>query len=282
MNKRELLSLLDHLEVKPSRRMGQNFLVDDNLRRAILRDFEPRRGERVLEIGPGTGELTEGLLAAGCMVTAVEMDRRLCGWLRRKFADNPSLRLVQGDACNLDYVSLLGVQDYRCLANLPYAITTPWIMRMLRLKNPPRSMDLLIQKELAERLVAAPSTKQYGGLTAALSLLYQTELRRRVPPEVFYPPPEVASACVRLRYAPLLEKPDDIEGTNYVFALIRCSFSQRRKQLAKLLAPTFVESAAAAAEALSRIGVSPSARAEELSPHDFLDLAKEISTKNSS
>ncbi len=273
MNKKELKDLLDQLGIHPSRQLGQNFLLDRNLLEAIIRDFDPQPGEPVLEIGAGAGGVTEYLVEAGCQVTAVEIDHRLCPWLREKFAECDNLRIIEGDACKVDYQALFTDRPYRCLANLPYAITSPWLMRMVREKNPPRSMNLLVQKELGERITAQPRSKQYGGLTVAVRLFYQTKLVRKVPANVFFPNPSVESACVHLYHSPLQEDINE-RCREYFFSLVRLAFSQRRKQLIKLLAPQFSRTVQSLPEILRNLGFASTVRAEELAPKDFLALAR--------
>ena len=153
MTKKELLAVLAELDLHPSRRLGQSFMVDPNMLDAIVRDAAPVAGEAVLEIGPGLGALTRRLLAAGCRVTAVELDRRLAAYLRRTFADSPGFRLVEGDACRLDLGSLMG-EAYRCVSNLPYASSSVILVRLAAADPPPLEIVALLQKEMAARLAA--------------------------------------------------------------------------------------------------------------------------------
>ena len=196
MTLQELRAVLAELELHPSRKLGQNFLVDGNLRRWILGDAAPRAGELVIEIGPGLGALTEPLLAAGVDLIAIEFDRRLADYLARRLGGHPNLRLLAGDAVVTDYDALTADRTWRLIANLPYAISGPLLGRCAALANPPAAVHVLVQRELGERLAAEPATKAYGALSVRTQLAYTVERRRLVPPSVFWPQPEIESAIV--------------------------------------------------------------------------------------
>jgi len=269
MTKRELLDLLAELGIHPRRRLGQNFLIDANMLAAMVRLAGPRRGERILEIGPGAGVLTRLLLEAGCRVTAVEVDPRLAAYLRREFAGVGGFELVEADACSLDYDSLIPAEPYRCLANLPYRISSVLLATFARLANPPRELFILLQRETAERLTAASGTREYGALTVRVRLAYDVEVLRRLPSAVFYPAPEVESAYVRLALRPDRPPPATL---GRIDRLLRLAFAQRRKRLAKLVAAGGFGSEAVLT-ALASLGVSVDARAEDVSPGGYLALA---------
>lgn len=272
MNKSELCALLTELGVHPSRKLGQNFLLDPNLLDALVKSAELQPGERILEIGPGTGVLTSRLLAAGCEVTAVELDWRLAAYIERSYGHlAPRFRLIQGDACKQDYDALMGAEPYRCVANLPYSCSSPFLATMASLANPPRELHVLLQKEMADRLTAAPRSKDYGVLTVRLALRYEMTLIRTVAPEVFFPPPEVMSAFVRLRLRP--ERPSP-EQWAVATRLATLAFSQRRKQARRLLSTAYPT--AAVAKAFATLGLAEGARAEDITPAQFLQLAAEL------
>ncbi len=266
--KSELLSVLQQLGVHPSRRLGQNFLVDHNLLLALVRDASPQAGERVLEVGPGLGVLTSQLLAAGAEVTAVEIDHRLAQWLREHFGEHGCFHLLEGDACKLDYDLVMGREPYRCIANLPYAASSVLICRLLDQARPPTAMFLLLQREMAERLAGAPRTKQYGALSVQVQLLYEVRILRRIPPNVFFPPPEVESVYVSLTLRPDLAPAERLLRARH---LARTGFAQRRKRLLKVLGPELA--ADLAGPVLAELGFSADARAEELPPSAYLELA---------
>ena len=271
MTKTELMPLLESLGLHPSRRLGQNFLVDPNLLASLVRDAAPQAGETILEIGPGPGILTRPLLAAGVKLTSIELDHRFATYLRDALANQTSFRLIEADACDLDFDALMGPGPYRCIANLPYAISTTVLTRLAAAVNPPTACFVLLQKEMADRLAAKPGTKAYGAPTVQLQLLYAVQIRRRVSPAVFFPPPEVESAFVQFTRRP--DAPP-LALRHCCRDLARLGFGQRRKQFAKLLATRFP--AAAVAAAIKAAGGTPETRAEALSPAQFVRLAEAL------
>ena len=272
MNKSELLALIAELGLHPSRRLGQNFLLDGNLLSALVRDAELRPGERVLEVGPGTGALTAALLAAGCLVTAIELDHRLAEYVVSRFGrDSAHFRLLQGDACRMDIDTIMGAEPYRCVANLPYSCSSPFLAGMATLNNPPTAMHVLLQKEMADRLTARPGTKDYGVLTVRLALRYDAAMLRIIPPNVFFPAPEVTSAYVRLTLRPDAPEP---EIRKLASTLAGEVFAQRRKKSFRRLTDRYPEERVAAAFAAA--GLAPDARADDIPPAAFVTLARFI------
>ena len=269
MNKKELIGILNELGMRPGRGLGQNFLIDGNLLDAIARINAPASGEDILEVGPGFGALTARLLASGAHVTAIEFDRRLAEYLRRHLACE-NLRLVEADACKVDYAQLFPNGNFRAIANLPYSISSVFIARMLELENPPERMFFMLQREMGERLAALPGTKAYGALSVRVQLDYAVRIERIVPPEVFYPPPKVESALVEFRrdrkFALNNLQRDKLRG------IVNSAFAQRRKQLGKVLGGVYGRELAA--EALRAAGIPPETRPDKLSVADYLRLAK--------
>ncbi len=268
MNKSDLLEKLAGLGMRPGRGLGQNFLLDGNLLDYIVRQAAPEPGETVLEVGPGFGSLTERLLATGAEVYAVEFDHRVCADLRRTHAE-PNFHLTEGDGCRVDYAALLPQnQDFRAIANLPYAVSSVLIARFLELARPPKQMIFMLQKEMGERLAAQPGKGSYGALSVRVQQLYEVRILRIVPPEVFYPAPGVDSALVQfdLKSGPL---PDN-EMRRGVEKLVKLVFANRRKQMGKVLKQHYDE--AAIREALARIGVSWEVRPERLTVEQFETL----------
>lgn len=269
MRKSDLLPILEKLDLHPSRALGQNFLVDENCLEALVAAAKPIAGEEILEIGPGTGTLTERLLAAGCQVTAIEFDSRLYSFLCEKYAGETRLRLIHADACRVDYSELFPAEHpFRVIANLPYSCASPLLAKLADLENPPRALHVLLQLEMAERLTAAVGTKQYGSLTVRLALRYGSSIARRVPRGVFFPPPEIDSAFLRMERLPQ-EPPRDL--LKRADALVNAAFAQRRKQARRLLAqvaPTVDWNIA-----LTRLGLPETARAEDISPEQYLEMA---------
>ena len=232
MNKKELISALNALDMRPGRGLGQNFLLDGNLLEFIVRASGLAEGDSVLEVGPGFGALTEKLLAHGGKVIAVEFDHRLAEYLRKKF-DGKNLNLIEADACRVDFAAIFGEKPFKAIANLPYAISTVFIAKLLDSAVSPASMLFMLQKEMGERLAAAPGTKAYGALSVRCQLCYDVSIVRIVPPEVFFPPPEVDSALVKFVRHDRFDLGNGIGRC--VAGIVKLAFSQRRKQLGKLL-----------------------------------------------
>ncbi len=271
MTKTELLHLLTRLDLQPSRRLGQNFLIDQNLLEAMVRLAAPKPGESILEVGPGTGVLTRHLLAAGSNVTAVEFDHRLAAYLRDEFQEAGNFRLVEADACRLNYDDLMGPDPYRCIANLPYAASSVLLANFLALCNPPVEMFVLLQREMAERLAAPPATKDYGALSVRIQMIYQVAIARRVPPSVFFPPPAVESAYVHLRLRDTLPT---LEFRKSAATIVRAAFSQRRKKLINLLKPH--ADAGRLERCFSDLGLPDDVRAEAVSVPIFQQLVEAL------
>ena len=256
----EVRQRLAELEIRPSKALGQNFLIDGNILQIILREADVRRDEIVLEIGPGLGMLTEELLDCAKEVVAVEKDLRLCDYLRRKF---PELDLIEGDAVEVPLPRFDKV-----VANLPYSISTPILERFVEGEAKPRAIVVTLQREVAQRLAAQPSTKDYGALTLFTQLHYHVTVVHIVSPSCFFPAPQVESAIVALnRRGPRVK----LESSAPFHEIVRLGFNQRRKMLHKLLAEfDKVDTAFVAAS------VPSSARAEELSLDQWIKLANAL------
>lgn len=235
----EIRSHLDRLSLRPSRRLGQNFLHDQNVARLIVELAEIRPDDHVLEIGPGLGALT-GFIAPRCRaLTLIEKDRRLADFLRTRF---PAATLIEGDA--LEEIANLGAPTSlsTVLGNLPYSIASPLIVRLAEADLRPPRMLFTIQLEVAQRLAASPRTHDYGLLTLLVQPFYHVEIVRKIPATVFWPTPEIASAVVRLtrRPEPLLSNP----ALETRFRdLARRAFQQRRKTLGAIFGPDLPPSA---------------------------------------
>ena len=268
MTKTELLGVLESLGVHPSRKLGQNFLVDDNMLAAMVRQAAPQPQEAILEVGPGTGVLTRKLLAAGCWVTAVELDHRFVAYLTGALGGNERFRLVQGDACKVDYHELMGDQPFRCIANLPYACSSVFLARLLETAPQASACFVLLQREMGERLAAKPGTKAYGALSVRIQLRYAVDVLRIVPGSVFFPPPDVASAYVRLASLP---EQVDLELQRQAGRVATVAFSQRRKKALRVLAGAYGKENVIGA--FRELGIDEDIRAERLPPETFARLA---------
>lgn len=276
MNKKELIDALESLGMRPGRGLGQNFLLDSNLLEWIVRNSGAVENDNVLEVGPGFGALTEKMIDAGFNVTAIEFDHRLAGYLRKKFAAKENFTLIEADACKVDFDELFPEgTNYKAVANLPYAISSVFIAKMIECKNPPESMFFMLQKEMGERLAAKSGTKAYGALSVRTQLLYDVAIDKIVPPQVFCPPPEVDSALVSFKLHgnnPLIQDELKIFST-----LVRSLFNQRRKQLGKILGQ--LTSKEISAELLAKCGFSTEIRPDKLTVDDYTKLTREIICK---
>ena len=273
MNKKELIEALESLGMRPGRGLGQNFLLDSNLLEWIVRNSGAVEKDNVLEVGPRFGALTEKMVAAGFNVTAIEFDHRLAGYLRKKFAGKDNFTLIEADACKVDFDELFPAGTvYKAVANLPYAISSVFIAKMIECKNPPLSMFFMLQKEMGERLAANCGTKAYGALSVRTQLLYDVAIDKIVPPQVFCPPPEVDSALVsfKLRGQTAFSQ----EDLKTFSTLVRALFNQRRKQLGKILGQLTGKDISSGL--LEKCGFSAEIRPDKLTVTDYVKLAKEI------
>ena len=249
------------------RKLGQHFLLDLNLTRRIARAAGSLASGTVIEVGPGPGGLTRALLLEGATrVVAVEIDPRAVGALRElETASAGRLHIVEQDALQLD-IAAQGDAPRRIVANLPYNISTPLLVRWLHAASDIADMVLMFQKEVADRLCALPHTKDYGRLSVLAQ--HTCEVRRQfdIPPAAFVPPPKVTSTVVRLTPRPATTRLVDLRPLERVTA---AAFGQRRKMLRGSLASLFADPTAA----LASLDLSGTARAEELAVDDFVRLA---------
>lgn len=271
MNKTEVQQALSELGLQPAKRLGQNFLIDTNMRNFILRTAAPGKDEHILEIGPGLGALSFPLAEAGCRLTAVEIDPRLADFLREKISCFTNTSVVCADACKVDFDNLVGAEDYRCLANLPYSLASPILMHLIKSVHRPHELYILIQEEVADRLTADIGNKSYGALTVQTQMLYDARKLRRLPPPVFYPQPEVNSAFVQLKRHPPAMCPEEHIYT-LACRIARKAFSQRRKRALKILKNEY--SSQPVEYAFISLGISHDARAENITPSQYVKLSR--------
>jgi 16S rRNA (adenine1518-N6/adenine1519-N6)-dimethyltransferase len=266
--------LANRLGVRPTKALGQNFVHDANTIRRIVRTAALRDGERVLEVGPGLGSLTLGLLDAGHPVVAIEVDPVLADALPQTVAERaPSsdLTVVTGDALRLTEVP--GRPTAR-VANLPYNVAVPVVLHLLDVVPTLERALVMVQAEVADRLAAGPGSKVYGVPSVKVAWYASATRAGSVPASVFWPAPNVESGLVRLERRP---PPDTPASRAQVFAVIDAAFAQRRKTLRAALAG-WAGSAPAAEEALRAAGVAPAARGETLRIEDFARLAGTLRT----
>lgn len=249
-----------------SRRLGQNFLISPAVVRGVVDAAEIASGDHVLEIGPGIGTLTQGLLEAGAEVTAVELDKKLPAVLAETLRGYEHLTVVQGDILKTDIAALMGGEPFKVAANLPYYITTPILLALLEQKLPITRIVTMVQKEVAERMTAPPGGKDYGALSVAVQYHTEPEIVLDVPPNCFLPAPEVDSAvivCV-VRKTPAVAVKDE----TLFFRVVKAAFGQRRKTIANAL-KTLGVSRERIDGALSAAGVATERRGETMSLAEF-------------
>ncbi len=233
MSKIALRNRLEELGVRPSKMLGQNFLLDSNLARAIVDDIAPELGDHLVEVGPGMGALTEHINhSPASRMTLIERDHRLVMELQSRYQGS-QVRIIQGDAAKIDLRELYGYGPIKVIGNLPYSASTAIISHFTAALSPACSLVLMLQREVAERLTALPSHPAYGALTILLGRRWCVKKIRIVPPDVFWPRPAVQSAVVKITPRPIAEiSPCDED----VFSqMVRLGFSSRRKQLGSLL-----------------------------------------------
>ena len=251
------------------KRFGQNFLHDAGVIHRILRAIHAREDDRLLEIGPGQGALTEGLLASGAQLDVIELDLDLIPILQARFGDNPRFRLNQGDALKFDFARLQAAPgSLRVVGNLPYNISTPLIFHLLDNAALIRDMHFMLQKEVVERLAAEPGSGDWGRLSIMVQYHCRVEHLFNVGPGAFNPAPKVDSAIVRL--VPHAQLPHPARDQRLLERVVRETFNQRRKTLRNTLKGLLDSEAIAAA------GVDGSLRPEQLDLAAFVRLADQL------
>lgn len=262
---RRLRQALEERGIRPTKALGQNFVIDPNTIRKVVAVAALDPADRVLEIGAGAGSLTLGLASAAAHVTAVEFDRKLVPVLEEVLAPLDNVEIVVADALELD---LGGIDVTKLVANLPYNIAVPVIVKVLEEAAGIRELVVMTQKEVGERLVAAPGTKAYGQVSVIVRYFTTASIAARISRRAFYPVPGVDSVLVRL----VRRDPPDVEP-QHLFPLIRAAFSQRRKTLRNALAGSGIE---VGELQLERAGLPAGVRGEELGLEDYLRLARVI------
>jgi 16S rRNA (adenine1518-N6/adenine1519-N6)-dimethyltransferase len=253
-----------------SKRLGQNFLIDANVVDGIVAAAVIAEGDPVLEIGPGIGTLTQGLAEAGAEVTAVELDRRLLEVLGKTLEGYNNVRVIHGDILKIDISREINKEKYKVVANLPYYITTPIIMKFLEEKLPVELLVTMVQKEVAERMVAKPGGKDYGALSVAVQYYTEPEIMFIVPPQAFIPPPAVESAVIRCTVR--AKPPVEVASEKMFFRVVKAAFAQRRKTLANGLKAAGLNKEDLE-QVLTQAGVDGGRRGEQLSLDEFAAIA---------
>lgn len=263
--------ILNRFGIRTQKKLGQHFLVDETVVRRIAESLELKPDVPVLEIGPGIGTLTQFLAMTGARVTAVELDRRCIEIMGTTLKAYDNIRIVQGDVLTLDFAELMGAGPFHIAGNLPYYITTPIVMKILEGHVPAEKMVFMVQKEVADRMVSGPGTKDYGALSVAVQ--YHTEAVKlfEVPSTAFMPPPAVDSAVILCTKR--AQPPVDIPSEKLFFRVVRAAFGQRRKTLANALQGGGFSREDVTAM-LQQTGIKGERRGETLSLDEFAALSR--------
>lgn len=268
----ELMLFLESLGINPKKALSQNFLIDGNVIRKIIEIASVKEGDRVLEVGPGPGSLTEALLNQKAQVTAVEKDHVLALHLER--FNQGFLKVVEQDILEFpleQYFGNVGDQKVKVIANLPYHLTTPILVYLVQELRYFSSLTLMVQEEVARRFTARPGSKEYSSFTVFLNFYSDPVYSFKVKKNCFYPAPTVDSAIVHLK----LKKPPAIDKPEKFFEMTRQAFEHRRKMLRSSLRELYQPDVVM--NALKEIGCDPLSRPEQLSLDHFLSLYKILS-----
>jgi len=277
----ETKKILQKHGLRPKKKFGQNFLINEEIMERILEAAELVPDDLVVEIGPGLGGLTQQLAQRAGGLLAIEIDEQLVSVLEQVLAVYPNVKLIRGDILKLDLDREVkqffpNVKfPYKIVANLPYYITTPIVMGLLEQKKQISSMVLMVQKEVGERMQASPGTKAYGSLSIAVQYYADIKLIQRVPPSSFRPAPEVDSVVIKLemRATPKVEPRDE----QLFFQVVRGAFAQRRKTLVNSLSNTFPKiHKGELVSILGRLNIDPNVRGEQLSLEQFCAIANAV------
>ena len=270
MNLSEMRSVLDESGIQLTKSLGQNFLHDGNQLRRIVAAAELQPTDRVLEIGPGLGPLTEQLLEHAGEVFAVEKDMRLVALLQKRIGAHPKLRLLHGDGLEIVRAEASDWAGWKLVANLPYSVASPILVELASNTNPPERMTATLQIEVARRLMAKGGADDYGLLSLLVQLRYEPHGMFKIPSGCFFPSPEVDSACITLvlRERELLQQ--SLRPT--FVRIVKRAFSQRRKMMVKLLKQDWAVERLEAA--ISALQISPLIRAEAVTLEQFVRLTE--------
>ena len=276
-NPQKTIEVIQKYEFAFQKKFGQNFLIDTHVLDKIISAAEITKDDLVVEIGPGIGTMTQYLACAAREVVAIEIDKMLIPILQDTLSAYDNVTIINEDVLKVDLNKLAeeknGGRPVKVVANLPYYITTPIIMGLFENHVPLHSITIMVQKEVADRMRMGPGTKDYGALSLAVQYYAEPYLVANVPPNCFMPRPNVGSAVIRLTVHE--NPPVTVRDEQLMFRLIRASFNQRRKTLANGLnnSPELHYSKEQIAEAIEKLGASPSIRGEALDLEQFARLA---------
>ncbi|AOY75490.1 16S rRNA (adenine(1518)-N(6)/adenine(1519)-N(6))-dimethyltransferase RsmA [Clostridium formicaceticum] len=274
--------IIEQYQFKFSKSLGQNFLIDKNILEKIVEGAGVTKEDNVIEVGPGIGSLTQHIAEKGKSVVAIEIDKSLLPILKDTLQSYDNVEVIHEDVLKLDIHSLIHQKFHgkkvKVIANLPYYVTTPIVMKFLEEKVPLTSMTIMIQQEVAKRMEAQPSTKDYGALSIAVQYYCQPKILLKVPPSVFIPQPKVDSTVIRLD---VLEKPKVyVEDEMFFFSLVKDAFGKRRKTLLNALSTGILAiNKELVKEVLQEVGIEEKRRGETLTIEEFAALSNSFSAR---
>ncbi|WP_026670318.1 16S rRNA (adenine(1518)-N(6)/adenine(1519)-N(6))-dimethyltransferase RsmA [Butyrivibrio sp. AE3006] len=269
-------AVIEKYNLSIQKKFGQNFLIDDSALSKTVEAAGVTKEDTVLEIGPGIGTMTQYIAESAGKVIAVEIDRMLIPILEDTLSDYDNVKVINQDILKVDIESIVqeenGGKPIKVVANLPYYITTPILMRLLESELPIDSITVMVQKEVADRMAEKPGSKDYGALSLAVQYYTEPSLVQVVPPSSFIPQPGVDSAVIHLKCHK--EPPVEVADSKFMFSVIRSAFAQRRKTLSNGVANGNIGiNREQVTDALSKMGLNPSVRGEKLSLAEFAELS---------
>ncbi len=272
--------MMGKYHIKANKSLGQNFLVNEEAINKIIENSQIGKEDLVIEIGPGLGTLTKHLLKKAQKVICIELDKKMVEILENRFSNNQNFELLNQDILKVNLKSLIEEQNknarfqkVKIVANLPYYITTPIIMKLLEEEIPLESITIMIQKEVADRLIATPGEKQTGAITYRVYYYAKAQEILEVPNDYFIPKPEVTSKIIKLSIRK--EPPVILEDKEKMFKIIKCAFMQRRKTLLNALVNAKIfENKGKGMQILKDLKLDLNIRAEKLSLQDYADIAR--------
>ena len=279
---KETKFILDKYHIKANKSLGQNFLINESVIETIIDSSNITKGDLVIEIGPGLGTLTAYLLEKAKKVICIELDSKMVNILNDRFASYKNIEIINQDILKVNLKNLIksekkiaDIKNVKVVANLPYYITTPIIMKLLEEELDIESITVMVQKEVANRLIAIPSEKDTGAITYSVHYYAETEGITDVAKESFIPEPEVTSKVIKLkiRKEPIVQ----CENKDLMFKVIKSAFTQRRKTLLNSLVNTKIfENKKQGIEVLEKLGLDINIRAENLKLEDYANISKTI------
>lgn len=277
----ETAFIMKKYHIKANKKLGQNFLIDEKVIKQIIEASEITKKDCIIEIGPGLGTLTKELLENAGKVISIELDKKMLPILKDRFALYNNFELINNDVLQVNLKEIIekekeeGLENVKIVANLPYYITTPIIMKLLEEKLNLDSIIVMVQKEVAERLIATPSDKETGAITYSVYYYAKGEEILEVPKDSFIPEPEVTSKVIKLNIRK--EQPVKVKEPEVMFRIIKCAFMQRRKTLLNALVNTKVFlNKEEGIKILKELGLREDVRAENLKIEDFAKITDKI------